>query len=135
MRISLLSIPLLVVLALPPNLHAQSGMPLISSVEPASGKVGDVLSIQGVNLGPDNVAALYLTDGNADVKVPVIEQTSTSIRFKIPSEAKPGRFALMVLTKGKDPKLMEQPVKINVEPETASSTASSRGDEAGRDIR
>lgn len=135
MRISLLSIPLLFVLALPANLHAQSGMPLISSVEPASGKVGDVLSIQGVNLGPDNVAALYLTDGNADLKVPVIEQTSTSIRFKIPSEAKPGRFALMVLTKGKDPKLMEQPVKINVEPETASSTTSSRGDEAGRNIQ
>jgi len=125
MRISLLSIPLLVALALPANLQPQAGMPFMSSVEPASGKVGDVLSIQGVNLGQDNVAALYLTDGNTDLKVQMIEQTATSIRFRIPPEAKPGRFALMVLTKGKEPKLIEQPVKITVEPETAGPTSSS----------
>lgn len=135
MRISLLSIPLLVALALPASLQSQAGMPLMSSVEPPFGKVGDVLSIQGANLGQDNVAALYLTDGNTDLKVPMTEQTSTSIRFRIPPEAKPGRFALMVLTKGKDPKLIEQPVKITVEPETAGSTASSPGDEARHDIR
>ena len=125
MGISLLSIPLLVALALPANLQAQADMPLMSSVEPTSGKVGDVLSIQGANLGQDKVAQLYLTDGKTDLKVPMIEQTSTSIRFRIPPEANPGRLALMVLTKGKDPKLIEQPVKIMVEPETTGSTASS----------
>jgi len=100
-------------------------MPWISAVEPASGKVGDVLSIQGVNLGQDSVAALYLTDGNTDLKVLMIEQTSTSIRFRIPPEAKPGRFALMVLTKGNVPKLIEEPVKITVE--SASTESTSRG--------
>jgi len=125
MRISLLSIPLLVALALPANLQSQAGMPWISAVEPASGKVGDVLSIQGVNLGQDSVAALYLTDGNTDLKVLMIEQTSTSIRFRIPPEAKPGRFALMVLTKGNVPKLIEEPVKITVE--SASTESTSRG--------
>ena len=129
MRISLLSIPLLIALA-PANLQSQDGMPLISSVEPASGKVGDVLSIQGANLGQDNVAALYLTDGNTDLKVVMIEQTSTSIKFRIPSEAKPGRFAPVVLTKGKNPRLIEQPVKMTVEPETAASMISSPRDEA-----
>ena len=117
MRISLLSIPLLLAFALPPILQPQAGMPLISSVEPASGNVGDVLSIQGSNLGQDDVAALYLTDGKTDCKVLIVEQTSTSIRFKIPPDAKRGRFALMVLTKGADPKLIEQPVKVVVEAE------------------
>jgi hypothetical protein len=130
MRISLLSIPLLIALALPANLQSQDGMPLMSSVEPASGKVGDVLSIQGANLGQDNVAALYLTDGNTDLKVLIIEQTPTSIKFRIPPEAKPGRYAPMVLTNGKNPKLIEQPVKMTVEPETAASTTSSPGIEA-----
>lgn len=124
MGISLLSIPLLLALAPPPNLQPQSAMPLMSSVEPASGKVGDVLSIQGVNLGQDTVAELYLTDGETDLKVAMIEQTSTSIKFRIPREAKPGRLALMVLTRGKDRKLIEQPVKIEVEPDTAGSTGS-----------
>ena len=91
----------------------------MSSVEPASGRVGDVVSIKGVNLGQDSVAELYLTDGKSDVKASIIEQTSTSIKFKIPSDAKPGRFSLMVLTRGQNPKLIEQPVKIEVEAETA----------------
>jgi IPT/TIG domain len=123
MRISLLSIPLLLVLAPPANPQLQTGIPLMSSVQPASGKVGDVLSIQGTNLGRDFVAALYLTDGKTDCKVPMIAQTSTSIKFKIPPEAKPGRFALMVLTIGKNPNLIEEPVKIVVEPGDASATS------------
>ncbi|MGA2150371.1 MAG: IPT/TIG domain-containing protein [Bryobacteraceae bacterium] len=125
MRLSALSIPLLVAFALPADPQSQGGMPTMSSVEPASGKVGDVLVAQGTNLDRDTVAALYLTDGTTDIKVAIIEQSATSIQFRIPPEAKPGRFALMVLTKGKDPKLIEEPVKITVEPETTSSTISS----------
>ncbi|MFN7998354.1 MAG: hypothetical protein U0Q18_32330 [Bryobacteraceae bacterium] len=96
----------------------------MTSVEPGSGKVGDVLSIQGVNLGPDFIAALYLTDGTTDVKVPILEQTATLVRFRIPPEAKPGRVALMILTKEKVPRLIEEPVKITVESENPTTTAS-----------
>jgi uncharacterized membrane protein len=68
------------------------------------------------------VAALYLTDGKNDIKVPIIEQTATSIKFRIPPEAQPGRFALMVLTKGKEAKFIEEPVKITIELETTGLT-------------
>jgi hypothetical protein len=102
------------------------------SVEPASGKIGDVLAVEGENLGQESVAGLYLTDGKTDIKVPIIEQTGTSIKFRIPSEAKPGRLALMVLTKDKPPRLIEQPVKITVEPETISSTSAAPGQETTR---
>ena len=47
--------------------------------------------------------------------VDVTEQTPTSIKFKIPAKATAGRFALMLLTTGKEPKLIEQPVKLTVE--------------------
>jgi len=122
MRISALSIPLLAALILPPGVHAQADMPAMSSVTPASGRVGDVMVVQGTNLDRDNVAALYLTDGQTDVKVPIIEQTATSIKFKIPPEAKPGRLSLMVLSKGTDPKLIQEPVKITVESDTTDSS-------------
>jgi hypothetical protein len=122
MRISAISISLLFALAPPAGLPFQAGMPIMRSVEPASGKIGDVLVIEGENLGQESVAALYLTDGKTDVKVPIIEQTGTSIKFRIPLEAKPGRLALMVLTKDKPPRLIEEPVKITVEPETTSSS-------------
>lgn len=121
MRISSIAIPLLFTLLLPPVLQSQP-TPMIRSVEPAAGKVGDVLSIQGENLGQENVAALYLTDGKNDLKVAILEQTVTSIKFRIPPDAKPGRFALVVLTKDTPPRLIEEPVKITVEPQTESFT-------------
>jgi len=61
------------------------------------------------------VAKVYLTDQKKDMVVEVTEQTATSLKFKIPATAAPGRFALMLLTSGKEPKLIEQPVKLTVE--------------------
>ncbi len=124
MGISLMSIPLLLVFALPASLYSQTGMPLMRSVDPNYGRTGDVLTVQGDNLGRDDVMALYLTNDSADVKVPIVEQTSASIKFSIPREAKPGRFALMVLTGkgGGGQKLIEQPVKVTVEPASPGPT-------------
>jgi hypothetical protein len=116
MRISVMVILLLLALAQPAN--PQSEISIINSVEPAAGRIGDMFLAQGVYLNQERVAALYMTDGATDIRVVILEQTSTSIRFQIPPEAKPGRFALMILTKGKEPKLMEEPVKIIIQPET-----------------
>lgn len=111
-----LSLPLTVlVAALAISLAAQAPMPRLQSVEPATGKAGDSLSATGENLEKAKVAELYLTDGKNDLKVPITEQNPTSIKFTVPKTAKPGRFALMILTAGKDPKLIEQPVKVTVE--------------------
>ena len=37
------------------------------------------------------------------------------MKFKIPASVKPGRYSLMIRTKGADAKLLEQPVKLTVE--------------------
>lgn len=107
-------------------------LPMIGSVDPASGKAGDLLTARGTHLGRDRVAALFLTDGTNDFKVAIVEQTSDTIKFKIPENAKPGRLALMVLTPGPDARLIEEPVKITIEPDT---TARSVGGEAQRASR
>jgi hypothetical protein len=93
----------------------QAAMPRMTSVEPANGKVGDLLSVAGENLEKKIVADVFLTDGKIDLKVAVTEQTATLIKFKIPPKAAAGRWALMVLTSGKEPKLIEQPVKVTVD--------------------
>lgn len=113
MRISVLSIVLLLAFCA----RAQCQSPLINSVDPESGKIGDVLTVQGASLGADVVAAIYLTDGQVDTKLVITEQNATSIKVQIPPKMKPGRFALMVLTKGPSAKLIEEPVKVTVEPE------------------
>ncbi|MBZ5624036.1 MAG: IPT/TIG domain-containing protein [Acidobacteriia bacterium] len=95
---------------------AYAESPRITAVEPQNGKVGDIISITGENLQKDNVVKLYLTDGTNDTLVETItEQTATTIKFKIPEKAKPGRLALMFLTAGKTGQLMEQPYKITID--------------------
>jgi len=94
---------------------AQVSYPHMITVEPDSGKAGDVLVVSGENLAKSAVKDLYLTDGQKDWKTEIVEQTDSSITFKIPADAVPGRFNLMVLTTGAEPRLIEQPVKVNVE--------------------
>jgi len=116
MRLSvtlLLAVGLIVLLAAP--LAGQEALPRLTVVEPANGKAGDILTVTGENLGKAIVAELYVTDSKTDWKAEMTEQSDTSIKFKIPGNVKPGRYKLMVLTKGKEPKLIEQPVRVEIE--------------------
>jgi hypothetical protein len=96
-------------------LGAQAVFPRMTSVEPATTKAGAEASVAGENLDKDNVTDVFLTDGQADVKLQILEQAATAITFRVPTSAKPGRFSLMVLTTTKPPRLIEQPVKLTVE--------------------
>jgi hypothetical protein len=117
MKCSFIAVLLILLIAtvIPMPASAQAAFPRMTTVTPDTGKVGDVLTVEGENLQKAGVAELYLTDGKHDTKVEIVEQSATSIKFKIPAKAKPGRFSLMILTSGKDPKLIEQPVKVTIE--------------------
>jgi hypothetical protein len=93
---------------------AQQTMPRMSTVDPGNGKTGDVLTISGENLAKSTVAKLYLTDGKNDVECKMVEQSDSAIKFTIP-KISTGRFSLMLLTTGKEPKLIEQPVRVTIE--------------------
>jgi len=97
------------------GLWAAQALPRLNSVEPAECKAGAEAVVKGENLGKNAVAELYLTDGKTDTKVAIVQQTADNIRFRIPSDAKAGRFSLMVMTAGADPKLIEQPVKVTIQ--------------------
>ena len=118
MRLSfklLLASSILVLLATP-LLSGQEILPRFTTVEPMSGKVGTEIVINGENIGKATVAELYFTDGTTDIKTPMIEQTDTMIKCKIPPKVTPGvRYKLMLLTKAKEPKLLEQPVRVEIE--------------------
>lgn len=91
------------------------GMPRLASVEPGECKAGAEVTATGENLDKAAVAEIYLTDGKNDIKMTIMQQTGTNIKFKLPADAKAGRFSLMLLTAGADPKLIEQPVKVTVQ--------------------
>jgi hypothetical protein len=118
MRISLITTAVLLAIALPALAQAPPPVPMLNTVEPASGKVGDAFAVQGENLDAAYVAALYLTDGKNDTKVTITEQTAAKIAFTVPAGTAAGRYALMILTKGKVPRYIEMPVKLTLEGET-----------------
>src|SRR5260370_21195613 len=96
-------------------LYGQQAMPRMTGIEPDSAKAGDVLTVSGEHLDKGEVIELYLTDGKKDTKVQMTEQGPTAIKLKVPDKDGAGRFALMVLTGGKEPKVIEQPVKVTLE--------------------
>ena len=100
-------------------------VPLMTRVQPDSGKIGSVLRVKGAFLGKAKVDELYLTDHTFDMKCKVMDQTEEYIEFRIPPSVKPGRLQLLVKTTGREPMLLEQPVYITVEEpkETLEATA------------
>ena len=87
--------------------------PVIRTVEPTTGHAGSRHMAIGDYLGSRWVRELFLTNGKEDIKVGIIRQSDITIEFRIPS-VKPDRYALMVLTSGANPILIEQAVYVVV---------------------
>jgi hypothetical protein len=81
-------------------------------------KPGDTLVITGIGLGVNKIDEVYLTDHKFDMKVKVLEQKEDSITVRVPPFAKAGRVQLLMLTKGDEPKLLEQPLYVVIEEAT-----------------
>jgi len=106
----LLAVLMLVALSLP----GQTTIPSIKSVDPTSAKVGASVKALGENLTKQHVVQVFLTDGKNDIPCQITEQTDTTITFTVPAKATPMRYSVAVLTPGKEPKFIEQPVKLEV---------------------
>jgi hypothetical protein len=118
MRTSVVLAVLLATLIAALALHAQAPMPRCTTVDPATGKIGDEVTVTGENLDKANVAELRLapSTGGNEVKVVISEQTATTIKFKVPTAVKPGRHALVTVSKRIPRDLeIEQPVKLTIE--------------------
>ncbi len=94
-------------------LCAFQALPRCTSVDPDTGKTGDLISVKGENLDKKSTGDVFLTDGSKDTKVVIAEQTATEIKFKVP-QIKPGRYHLAILTANKA-SIIEQPVVLTVE--------------------
>lgn len=84
-------------------------------MEPRVAKPGTVITISGISLGKDAVDEVYLTDHRFDLKVKVLEQSGDKIKIRVPPFVKAGRQQLLILTRGKTPIFLEQPVWVQVE--------------------
>ena len=89
--------------------------PVMRTVTPETVKAGDAATVSGEYLDQSRVAEVYLTDGKTDLKVDILEQKATSLKFRVPAKAASGRYNLMVLLVSAEPKLIEEPARLRVE--------------------
>lgn len=101
-------------------------VPHMLNVTPKDAKPGSELVVTGIYLNTNLVDEVYLTDHKFDMKVKVLEQKDDSIKFRIPPFAKPGRLQLMVLTREDTPKLLEQPVYIQVQDDKTTALSAKK---------
>ena len=93
-----------------PLLFAQ-GSPLVTAVDPSSGKVNDTVTVAGENLGKGNVSAVFLSDDKTDYKAMLTEQNEEKIVMKIP-HVRPGRYNISIQ---KGSAIYIQPVRFTVQ--------------------
>ena len=118
MRLSFVAAGVIALLACLWMLSAQTSFPRITTVNPMTAKVGDLITAAGENLDKNNVAGLFLTDNKSDVKVQITEQSATAIKFAVPDSLKSGRFGLVIRTPGTEANPVReyvQPVMVTVE--------------------
>ena len=93
-----------------PLLFAQ-GSPLVTAVDPSSGKVNDTVTVAGENLGKNNVSAVFLSDEKTDYKATLIEQNEEKIVMRVP-HVSPGRYNISIQ---KGNAIYIQPVHFSVQ--------------------
>jgi len=100
--------------------------PQMTDISQKTAKPGDVITVSGLGLSTTNVDEVYLTDHKFDMRVKVLEQTDTAVKFRVPPFAKPGRMQMLFLSKGNEPKLLEQPVYLLIEDSDAAIVATAK---------
>ena len=90
-------------------------VPLLRTVAPEVAKTGDIATVSGDYLNSPRLGEVYLTDGKADFNVEILSRTDAKLKIKVPANAPPARYTLMILLLDEEPKLIEQPAKLRVE--------------------
>jgi IPT/TIG domain-containing protein len=85
--------------------------PKITGVDPPSGKVNDTLTVSGVALGKESVAAIFLSDEKSDYKAAIVSQAADKIVMKVP-QVKPGGYNVSIQVGGG---ILIEPVRFTVE--------------------
>lgn len=100
--------------------------PQMTEISQKAAKPGEIITVSGLGLSTKNVDEVYLTDHKFDMRVKVLEQNDKAVKFRVPPFAKPGRMQLLFLSKGDQPKLLEQPVYLLIEDPDAEIVATSK---------
>jgi hypothetical protein len=92
-----------------------SDVTVLQGVMPTKARPGDVVTVTGVAVDDGHVKEIYLTNGEVDYRVEILEQSNLAVRLRVPTKIPAGqmRFAIVVVSR---PELLEQPVLLKILP-------------------
>jgi hypothetical protein len=93
---------------------AAQSLPMMRTLDPYSAKAGAEVVVTGDNLGKEAIAEVFIRADGKDTKVELTSQAEKEVKFKVPN-VKPGPYRVVVLTKGAEPTMVEEPVRLVVE--------------------
>src|SRR5215831_18269429 len=82
---------------------------VMQQVIPGEARSGDVVTVTGYALDDKHVMAVYLTNGDNDFRVEILDQSNVALRFKVPAKIPSGVMRLAILVNGRSD-ILEQPV-------------------------
>jgi hypothetical protein len=88
---------------------------VMQGVTPSEARPGDVVTVTGAALDASHVKEIYLTDGELDYRMEILEQNNVAARLRVPANIPAGqmRFAMVVASRLE---LLEQPVRLKILP-------------------
>ena len=88
---------------------------VLQGVTPGEARPGDLVTVTGAALDASHIKEIYLTDGEVDYRVEILEQSDLAVRLRVPAKIPSGpmRFAIVVVSR---PELLEQPVLLKILP-------------------
>jgi hypothetical protein len=88
---------------------------VLEKAMPAEARPGDVVNVTGYALDAAHLKEIYLTNGELDYRLEILEQSSQTVRLRVPANIPAGqmRFGIVVATR---PELLEQPVLLKILP-------------------
>lgn len=98
-------------LVLPAGPLVAQGSPRVTSVDPASGKPNDIVTVAGEGLEKSRVSAVFLSDDKDDHKAVVVTQAADKIMIKVP-EVKPGDYNVSIQSGNA---ILIEPVRFTVQ--------------------
>ncbi|HEY7335636.1 MAG TPA: hypothetical protein VH639_12190 [Bryobacteraceae bacterium] len=85
-------------------------------VTPGEAHPGDVVTVTGYALDAAHLKEIYLTDGQIDYQVEILDQSEASVRLRVPAKIPAGQMRFAIIVAGR-PELLEEPLFLKILPQ------------------
>ena len=88
---------------------------VMQQVIPSEARPGEIVTVTGYALDAEHLKEVYLTNGQMDFRVEIVEQGNVAVRLRVPAKVPAGHMRFAIVVVGRND-LLEQPVFLKILP-------------------